>query len=96
MPFFPKNLGKSKSNNNFGLFQTSFLLGKPEEYDLEQQNFVPKKEEENYDLDFLNTLNNQVYQPSSKKLKKLDDIPIEQFSESNHTDIEKQNLYLLS
>ena len=60
---------------------------------MEQQNFVPKKEEENYDLDFLNTLNNQVYQP--KKLKKLDEIPIDQF-EQGHTDIEKQNLYLLS
>jgi hypothetical protein len=36
---------------------------------------MSKKEEENYDLDFLNTLNNQVYQP--KKLKKLDDIPID-------------------
>jgi hypothetical protein len=50
MPFFPKNI--NKSNNNFGLFQTSFL--QKEEYDLEQQNFVPVKE----DLDFLNTLNN--------------------------------------
>ena len=82
MPFFPKN-----DNNNFGLFQTSFL--QKEEYDLEQQNFVPVKE----DLDFLNTLNNQVNQP--KKLKKLDDIPVDHF-EQDYTDIEKQNLYLLS
>jgi hypothetical protein len=72
MPFFPKNVMANKSN--FGLFQTSFL-GPKDEYDLEQQNFVVPKSEETYDLDFLNTLNTQVYQP--KKLKKLDDIPIE-------------------